>query len=88
MTNADRKFHELIATAARNAILQDILNVLHARAQRFWAISLSTKGHVAEVIAEHRAILAALQARDADAAAEAVRVHILSFKDSLMRRAD
>lgn len=86
LTNADRKFHELIARAARNAILQDILNVLHARAQRFWAISLSTKGHVEEVIAEHRAILAALQARDAEAAAEAVRRHILSFKASMLIR--
>jgi len=86
LTNADRRFHELIARASRNAILQDILDVLHARAQRFWAISLSTTGHVEEVMVEHRAILAALQARDADAAAEAVKAHILSFRESLLRR--
>ena len=86
LTNADRRFHELIAQASRNTILQDLLNVLHARAQRFWAISLSTVGHVDEVIGEHRAILAALQARDADAAAQAVRAHILSFRESLLRR--
>ncbi len=86
LTNADRRFHELIAEASRNVILQDILNVLHARAQRFWAISLSTVGHVDEVIAEHRAILAALQARDGEAAAAAVREHIHSFRDSLLRR--
>lgn len=86
LTNADRRFHEVIAQASRNVILQDILNVLHARAQRFWAISLSTVGHIEEVMAEHRAILAALQARDADAAANAVREHILSFRESLLRR--
>lgn len=86
LTNADRRFHELIAEASRNAILQDILNVLHARAQRFWAISLSTVGHVDEVIAEHCAILSALQARDGEAAALAVREHILSFRASLLRR--
>ena len=86
LTNADRRFHELIAESSRNAILQDILNVLHARSQRFWAISLSTMGHVDEVIAEHRAILAALQAHDGEAAAKAVREHILSFRASLMRR--
>lgn len=86
LTNADRRFHELIAEASRNVILQDILNVLHARAQRFWAISLSTVGHVDEVIAEHRAILSALQAHDGEAAAQAVREHILSFRASLLRR--
>jgi DNA-binding GntR family transcriptional regulator len=86
LTNADRRFHELIARASRNVILQDILNVLHARAQRFWAISLSTTGHIEEVMQEHRAILAALQAHDVDAAGEAVRTHILSFRESLMRR--
>jgi DNA-binding GntR family transcriptional regulator len=85
LMNADRRFHELIAVAARNTILQDILNVLHARSQRFWAISLSSKGHVAEVIAEHREIVAALKKRDGEAAAEAVRTHVLSFKASLLR---
>ena len=84
LMNTDRLFHEKIGLAARNAILQDILNVLHARSQRFWAISLSTEGHVAEVIAEHRAIVAALSGRDADAAAEAARTHVLSFKASLL----
>lgn len=44
LMNADRRFHELIGAAARDAILQDILDVLHARSQRFWAISLSGQG--------------------------------------------
>lgn len=88
LTNADRRFHESIARASRNAILQDILNVLHARAQRFWAISLSTTGHIEEVMQEHRTILAALRAHDGEAAAQAVREHILSFRESLLRRPD
>ncbi|MDM0024341.1 GntR family transcriptional regulator [Variovorax saccharolyticus] len=84
LTNLDRLFHEKIALAARNSMLQDILNVLHARSQRFWAISLSTEGHLAEVIDEHRTIVAALLAHDADAAADAVKRHILSFKASML----
>ncbi|MDB5893349.1 MAG: GntR family transcriptional regulator [Rhodoferax sp.] len=84
-TNTDRLFHEKIAAAARNTILQDILSVLHARSQRFWAISLSTVGHVEEVIAEHRAIVTALANRDAQAAADAAKTHILSFRSSLLR---
>lgn len=85
LTNTDRLFHEKIAAAARNTMLQDILSVLHARSQRFWAISLSTAGHVEEVIAEHRAIVSALAGRDAQAAADAAKTHILSFKSSLLR---
>lgn len=84
LMNTDRLFHEKIAQAARNTMLQDILSVLHARSQRFWAISFSTAGHVDEVMAEHRAIVAALASHDAQAAAEAARTHILSFKSSLL----
>lgn len=85
LADADRQFHELMAQASRNLILQDILKVLHARAQRFWTLSLSMPGHVQEVVEEHRSILAALEARDADAAARAVETHILSFRASLLR---
>ncbi|OEZ32874.1 GntR family transcriptional regulator [Variovorax boronicumulans] len=82
--NLDRLFHEKIAAAARNAMLQDILSVLHARSQRFWAISLAAEGHLAEVIEEHRTIVATLQRHDADAAAEAAKTHVLSFKASML----
>jgi DNA-binding GntR family transcriptional regulator len=85
LMNADRLFHEKIATFARNTMLQDILSVLHARSQRFWAISFSTLGHVDEVMAEHRAIVTALANHDTEAAAEAAKTHILSFKSSLLR---
>lgn len=84
LMNTDRLFHEKIATAARNTMLKDILSVLHARSQRFWAISFSTLGHVDEVKGEHMAILAALASHDTEAAAEAARTHILSFKSSLL----
>ena len=84
LMNTDRLFHERIATFARNTMLQDILSVLHARSQRFWAISFSTLGHVDEVMAEHRAIVTALANHDAQAASEAAKTHILSFKSSLL----
>lgn len=84
LMNNDRLFHEKVAMAARNTMLHDILSVLHARSQRFWAISFSTEGHVDEVMAEHRAIVAALARHDAQAAAEAAKTHILSFKSSLL----
>ena len=82
--NADRQFHEHIAQATGNKILANILKVLHARSQRFWAISLSAEGHLDEVKAEHRAIIEALAKGDPDAAAAAIEDHVLSFKRSLL----
>jgi DNA-binding GntR family transcriptional regulator len=80
----DRLFHEHIALAARNQVLIEILKVLHARSQRFWAISLATAGHLEEVQAEHRRIIAALAEADPDAAVAAVEAHVLSFRRSLL----
>jgi len=83
--NCDRLFHERIAAASGNSILIEILKVLHARSQRFWAISLAAEGHLAEVTIEHEEIVAALAANDVDAAVKAVEAHILSFRQSLLR---
>jgi DNA-binding GntR family transcriptional regulator len=81
----DNQFHQLLAKVAGNKMLMDILSVLHAQAQRFWASSLSKEGHMQEVIEEHRAIISALAARDAQAAADAAEGHILSFHNALLR---
>ena len=82
--NLDRLFHEQIALAARNQVLTEILKVLHARSQRFWAISLTTEGHLEEVQAEHRSIIDALSSADGDAVIAAVEAHVLSFKRALL----
>ena len=84
--NLDRLFHEQVALAARNQMLAEILKVLHARSQRFWAISLTAEGHLAEVQAEHEAIIEALARNDPDAAAAAVQEHVLSFQRALLHK--
>ena len=81
----DNQFHQRLAQVAGNKMLMDILSVLHAQAQRFWASSLSKEGHMQEVIEEHRAIINALAVQDAQAAAEAAEIHILSFRNALLR---
>jgi DNA-binding GntR family transcriptional regulator len=85
MMALDYQFHQLLAQIAGNAMLADILRVLHAKAQRFWASSLSKEGHMQEVIAEHQAIIAALAAQDSEAAVLAAEAHILSFRGALLR---
>lgn len=86
MMDCDRQFHEAIADASRNPVLIEVLRVLHARSQRFWAISLSAAGHVVEVRGEHQSILDALAAGDADAAEAAISHHVLSFRQALLNK--
>lgn len=84
MMQFDGQFHEQIALASRNPVLIEVLRVLHARSQRFWAISLSTSGHVPRVRDEHHNIIDALQNGDADTAEQTVLHHILSFRQALL----
>jgi len=84
LMRADRVFHETIARIACNPLLADILSVLHAQSQRFWAVSLSRPGHSIEVIEEHAALVDALAAGDAERAADCAEKHILSFRKALM----
>jgi DNA-binding GntR family transcriptional regulator len=83
--NLDREFHEQISSAAGNQILAEILKVLHARSQRFWALSLAMPDHLNEVQDEHRAILKALTDGDAEAAVQSVGEHVISFQRALLR---
>ena len=82
----DREFHDTLARAARNTVLADVLRNLHERSLRFWFISLRDPEHHRNVLAQHRAIVEALQSRRADAAETAMREHILAFQRNVMRQ--
>lgn len=84
MMECDNQFHHLLAAIAANRRLMDILSIIHAQAQRFWATTLADRGHVEEVITEHNAIVDALEAGNVDMAESATRLHILSFKQALL----
>ena len=81
----DRDFHSALARAAKNTVLAECIRTLHDRSLRFWFISLRDPVHHVAVKEEHRAILDAIKARDPDAAADAVRNHIESFRTNVMR---
>jgi len=83
---SDRLFHAVIAEASGNRVLAEVLAGLHGRSVRFWALSLATGHHQAEVAEEHAVILAALRRRDPDAAAAAMTAHIDSFARTLASR--
>ena len=77
---ADAEFHTAVAGAARNPLLDGVLETVNAiRAQRRWgetrAQTLSPDRQAAYV-RQHHAIVAALDARDPPAAAGAMRDHL------------
>lgn len=81
----DSDFHSVLSRAAKNLVLADFMRTLHDRSLRFWFISLRDPAHHVEVKEQHRAILEAIKARDPDAAGNAIRSHIESFRTNIMR---
>jgi DNA-binding GntR family transcriptional regulator len=76
----DREFHLLIAKAAKNDVLTELLRTLHERSLRFWFISLTAPAQYDVVQHEHGAILDAITHRKPDLAQAAMRRHIESFR--------
>lgn len=81
----DREFHGVLARAAKNVVLTDVLAKLHDRSLRFWFISLNRPGHHESVQAQHEAILDSIARRDAIGAEQAMRGHIEAFRENLTR---
>ena len=82
----DRDFHLTVARAAKNTVLADVLRNLHERSLRFWFLSLRDADHHRNVLAQHRAIVEALESRKPDAAEGAMRDHILAFQRNVTRQ--
>jgi DNA-binding GntR family transcriptional regulator len=82
VTEADVRFHHLIAEASENHALERAFDQLAPFARTFITLTLPDVD-VRGIVLEHRPILAALRARDAGAAAEAARAHQLSVSELL-----
>ena len=86
MMMLDREFHIALAAAARNPVLASILQNLHERSLRFWFLSLTAQEQQRSVQDEHSGIADALERRDRDGAAQAMRAHIESFRKNIIHR--
>jgi DNA-binding GntR family transcriptional regulator len=94
VTDEDRKAHEkdnselhqIIIEAAGNHKLREMYNALnaHIKIVRIHAAESNWPVRMQEEQAEHEAIVAALEARDATALAAALRKHIYRAKDSML----
>jgi len=69
---ADRRFHHLLIEASKNRRLRELVQLFDGQLHRTRVATLRLRATLAESTRDHRAILDALHARDAEAA---VRVH-------------
>ena len=76
MLAAKDKFYDVLFEGGGNEALRSIAGTLHARVNLLRSLSLSLPGRSAESIAELAEIVAAVQARDAEAAAKACSHHV------------
>ncbi len=79
---ADLQFHQEVAHAAANALLEEMLQSVRSLLRVWVERALNDSRHAQVTCTEHQAVVRALTARDAAAAAEAMSVHM----DSAGRR--
>src|SRR4029077_14873412 len=85
-TDGDAAFHHAIALAARNQILGHMIDSMAEVIQESRIESLSEPGRPPRSLEAHGRILAAIEARDAEQAADAMRQHLRVVADvSLLR---
>src|SRR5919204_5632081 len=81
----DSQFHYALALAARNSVLQRVLDVLMDLLRESRARSLQVPGRLERSYEGHRRILRAIKRRDSVAAEKAVNQHLSEIEAILMR---
>jgi GntR family transcriptional repressor for pyruvate dehydrogenase complex len=85
---ADMIFHRVLTAGAANVLLEQILQSVRSLLRVWVERALNDARHAQLTCTEHAAILAALRARDPDAAAEAMSVHMDSAGERLVTAFD
>ncbi|MFT7252931.1 MAG: DNA-binding GntR family transcriptional regulator [Paracoccaceae bacterium] len=76
LSRANRRFHTQIHLASHNRYLVQQLGLVHRSMALMATTSLAAEGRGARAMEEHALIVAAIKARDGDAAAHALRNHL------------
>jgi DNA-binding GntR family transcriptional regulator len=81
----NESFHQVIAQAARLEGVWDTVQSVKTLWDRIGHLANRVPAHMAEIIAEHRDIVAALESRDARRAATAMKQHLKSVDHAIAR---
>lgn len=76
MARANRRFHRQIHLASHNRYLLQQLDLVHQTMALLATSSLAVDGRPEDALAEHDAVVRAIEARDGEAADDALRSHI------------
>lgn len=76
LSRANRRFHKQIHLASHNRYLVQQLDLVHRSMALMASTSLAAEGRGEKALDEHRAIVDAIDARDGEAAAQALRDHL------------
>jgi DNA-binding GntR family transcriptional regulator len=82
---ANTHFHDVIYAAAGNEMLERLGRDLREFVRRFTTLPFASPHRVDHVLAEHRAIVAALEAHDPEAAELASRAHLAAAREYVVR---
>ena len=81
MASINLQLHEAVCEAGRNAFLLELMRFVHDRVRRFPGTTFSKAGRPAKAIAEHEAIIDAIEGRRADDAARLASQHMARSMD-------
>jgi DNA-binding GntR family transcriptional regulator len=85
LIDLDERIHRAVYRAAHNDLLEATLEQYYVLALRIWSIALDRAHELEEAVAEHRALLEAIQAGDGDRAADTMRAHVQNFEQAMHR---
>lgn len=89
LSRANRRFHKQLHLASHNRYLIQQLEMVHRTMALMATTTFAVEGRDLTALDEHSAIVAALENRDGDAAAEALKIHISSaYQTRLMSDAE
>jgi DNA-binding GntR family transcriptional regulator len=86
LARANRRFHKQIHLASHNRFLVQQLDLVHRHMALLATTSLAVEGRGSKALAEHEAIVAAIAARDGDAAYAALKAHISRAYETRLKR--
>lgn len=81
----NRKIHSLVNRSCGNRKLIDFIKK-NVQFSNYWFIVLSTSGEIPKRNQEHKTILGAIKAKDANKARRLLETHIMDAADSIRRR--
>ena len=85
LSRANKRFHRLVHLASHNRFLVQQLDLVHRSMALMATTSFAAEGRDLKAMDEHDAIVAAIEARDGEAAARALKTHISHAYETRLR---